>query len=71
MADLAPNVCVDLPSLVIHNHAVAEPGSQSGMTIDRTEDECKALINLITVEIQSSHYPLSPRIEGQAHRRCR
>jgi hypothetical protein len=32
------------------------------MIVDLTDDEREALLNLITVEIQSSHYPLSPRI---------
>ena len=43
--------------------------------VDLTDDERQALINLLTVEIEASKFPLSPRIEqlkadqGEAARR--
>jgi hypothetical protein len=33
------------------------------LTVDLTDDERQALINLLTVEIEASKFPLSPRIE--------
>jgi hypothetical protein len=33
------------------------------MAIDLTDDERKPLVNLLTVEIEASKFPLSPRME--------
>jgi hypothetical protein len=33
------------------------------MTVDLTDDERTALINLLIIEIEASKFPLSPRIE--------
>ncbi len=33
------------------------------MSVDLADDERTALINLLTVEIEASKFPLSPRIE--------
>jgi hypothetical protein len=33
------------------------------MSIDLTDEERSALVNMLTVEIEASKYPLSPRIE--------
>jgi hypothetical protein len=33
------------------------------MPLDLTNDERKLLVNLLTVEIEASKFPLSPRIE--------
>jgi hypothetical protein len=33
------------------------------MTIDLTDEERQLLVNILTVEIEASKYPLSPRIE--------
>ena len=37
--------------------------SGTGVTVDLTDDERTALVNLLTVEIEASKFPLSPRIE--------
>jgi hypothetical protein len=33
------------------------------VTIDLTDEERQLLVNLLTIEIEGSKYPLSPRIE--------
>jgi hypothetical protein len=34
----------------------------AGVTVDLTPEECARLIILLTIEIEASKYPLSPRI---------
>jgi hypothetical protein len=34
------------------------------MTVDLTDGERHTLVNMLTVEIEASKYPLSPRIEA-------